>query len=126
MELDKLEGLGIPAGNALRLRDASLPWVTGPLAKRARSDSSPERASSSPGRASKRQHLVEYEKRWYDDAGNEAGSSRFTGPTMAPSHDEQHSETGFQVYFKCIARNDWVQVPRGYVVDTEGDYNPFE
>lgn len=90
VKLDKLEGLGIPAGNVLCLREASLPWVTGPLAKQL--DLSPEQISSLPGRVSKKQHLfenlVEYEKQWYNDAGDETGSSRVTGQIMALSDEE--------------------------------------
>lgn len=122
VDLEALQGLGIPAGNAIRLKDASQPWITGPLAKRKRTGSSPE---CEPERAPKKQHLVEYEKRWYDDAGNENGSSRFIAPIMAIDEYGVQKEAGLEIYYKCTARDDWFPLPQGYIVDSEGEYNPF-
>ncbi|KZP29495.1 hypothetical protein FIBSPDRAFT_946762 [Athelia psychrophila] len=110
VELETLESLGIPAGNAIRLKDASQPWITGPLAKQKHGESSPE---CEPERTPKKQHLVEYEKWWYNDAGNESGSSRFTAPIMAIHEDGVQMEAGLQIYYKCTARDDWFPLPPG-------------
>lgn len=118
--LEALESIGIPPGNAIRLRDASRPWFEGPLAKRSRRDSPPRETQPTPEET---QPLVDYEKRWFDDAGNQSGSNRFTAPIMEPGDDYYQHEEGMKIFYKCTARNDWVEVPRGYLVDVAGDHN---
>lgn len=112
-----LEGIGIPAGDVIRLKDASLPWYTGPSAKRRRLDT--EEPSSEPAVGT-----ISYERRWYDADGKQTGGSRFWGPPMKGG--DPHLEEGLQIWYKCPARQDWFPVPRGYEVhDDSVEDDPF-
>ena len=55
---DALENIGIPAGDVIRLKDASLPWYTGPSAKRRRIE-----VEKPPEPVPKA--VVSYKRRWY-------------------------------------------------------------
>lgn len=113
-----LESIGIPAGDIIRLKDASLPWYTGPSAKRRRVDTEKSGAEPTP------QTVVSYERRWYDVDGQQTGASRFWGPPMTGG--DPQLEEGLQIWYKCIARQDWFPVPRGFEAHEEGvEDDPF-
>jgi hypothetical protein len=107
-----LENLDISAGDVIRLKDASLPWFTGPLAKRKRGDDAEPRRTSPP-----KKRLVRYERRWFTTNGDLDGASRFYGGTMegGDGPEVEPDGTRMEVWYFCEARNDWAQVPRGFV-----------
>lgn len=44
---------------------------------------------------------------------------------MAIHEDGVQMEAGLQIYYKCTARDDWFPLPPGYIIDIEGEHNPF-
>jgi hypothetical protein len=118
-----LENLDISASDVIRLKEASLPWFTGPLAKRKRGDDAETQGPSGPSPPKKK--VVRYERRWFSADGNPDGASQFYGGAM---EEGDSPEVGFdgalmEVWYFCEARNDWAQVPHGLVAVEEAD--PF-
>jgi hypothetical protein len=115
-----LEDLGISAGDVIRLKEASLPWFTGPLAKRKRRDDAETRGLSPP-----KKRVVRYERRWFTANGDPDGASQFHGATMEEGNSPEVEPDGTltEVWYFCEARNDWAQVPHGFVAVEEAE--PF-
>lgn len=114
--------VGIPPGDALRLKRGSSDWWNH-MAKRQREaekstgQSGPDATNSwdSPQPA-KRHHSgsginaeepVRYEMRWPD-----GGGQRFYGPRMVRGNRSAHEDL---VWYFCEARNDWYPIPPGFV-----------
>ncbi len=120
-----LENLDISAGDVIRLKEASLPWFTGPLAKRKRGDDveTETQGASRPPPAKKR--VVRYERRWFTAAGNPDGASQFFGGPMVEGDPPEVGLDGLvmEVWYFCEARNDWAEIPLGLVAVEEAD--PF-
>jgi len=122
-----LENLDISAGDVIRLKEASLPWFTGPLAKRKRgvsrlsSDDDAETQRPSPSK----KRVVRYERRWFTGDGNPDGANQFYGRTMeeGDSPEFERDGTRVEVWYFCDARNDWARVPLGFIAVQEA--NPF-
>lgn len=119
-----LENLDISAGDVIRLKEASLPWFTGPLAKRKRV-SSDDAETRGPPRPKKKAAVVRYERRWFTGSGNPDGANQFYGTTMEEGDSPEIGldGTSVEVWYFCDARNDWARVPNGFVAVEEAD--PF-
>jgi hypothetical protein len=121
-----LENLDISAGDVIRLQEASLPWFTGPLAKRKRGDDAETQGpSGSSGPSPPKKRVVRYEKRWFTANGDRDGANQFYGSTMEEGDGPEVGLDGTvtEVWYFCEARNDWAQVPHGFVAVEEAD--PF-
>jgi hypothetical protein len=121
-----LENLDISAGDVIRLKEASLPWFTGPLAKRKRGN---DAEIQEPFPALKKR-VVRYERRWFTADGKPDGANQFYGGTMeekseSPAADILVDGTQVEVWYFCEARNDWARVPQGFVAVEEVDPSPF-
>ena len=77
-----LENIGIPSRDVIHLKDASLPWYTGPLVKCRRIET--EEPSVEPTS----QTVVSYKKRWYDADSEQTSASCFWGPPMTGGDSE--------------------------------------
>ena len=124
-----LQDLDISAGDVIRLKEASLPWFTGPLAKRKRGDDVEPPGPSGPSPLKKR--VVRYERRWFTANGSPDGANQFYGRTMAAEDGDgpnierfELDGTRVEVWYFCEARDAWAQVPQGFVAVEEAD--PFE
>jgi hypothetical protein len=115
-----LENLDISAGDVIRLKEASLPWFTGPLAKRKRGNDAENQGALPP-----KKRAVRYERRWFTANGEPDGACQFFGGTMEGGEGSgaEIDGTRMEVWYFCEARNDWAQVPQGFVAVEEAD--PF-
>ncbi|KIO10419.1 hypothetical protein M404DRAFT_129759 [Pisolithus tinctorius Marx 270] len=125
MDIDDqtLARAGIATGDIIRLKKGSLLWWNGPDAKRKHSDtgasSGNERvgqASSPPTRPSKK---IVYEKRFKD-----GGGCHFTASPMTINKDDDGSKPApldYDLYYHCESQDQWLPVPRGFVVDETGE-----
>ncbi|KIJ57767.1 hypothetical protein HYDPIDRAFT_34805 [Hydnomerulius pinastri MD-312] len=97
-----LRGKGLKQGDIICLKKGSFTWWSGPNAKR-------------PSK-------VSYEKRF-----KEGGGCHFSGPPMKVDEDGNgwSPNSDYDLWYFCEARKEWVQVPPGYIVDEEGNDNPF-
>ena len=113
-----LESLDISAGDIIRLKEASLPWFTGPLAKRKRGD---DAETHRPSPLKKR--VVRYERRWFTVNGDPDGSHQFYGATMEEGErpELELDGTRMEVWYFCEARENWAKVPLGFVVVEEAE-----
>jgi hypothetical protein len=111
-----LENLDISAGDVIRLKEASLPWFTGPLAKRKSGDDGEIQGPFPP-----KKRVVRYERRWFTTNGEPDGASQFYGDTMEGGEipGVNIDGTWMEVWYFCEARNDWAQVPQGFVAVEE-------
>ena len=118
-----LENLGVSTDDVIRLKDASLPWFSGPHAKRRRSGDSDEAGAQRT--SSPKKGVVSYERRWFTADGNSDGMSRFYGGLMEKGDrpEVEADGTWMEVWYFCEARNDWVQVLLGFVVVEDAE--PF-
>ena len=122
-----LENLGISTGDVIQLKEACLPWFTGPLAKhKHHDDAEPQDSGQEPPPPKKR--LVRYEQRWFTADGNPDGTTQFYGGTMkgrdGPEPEGESDGTQAEVWYFYEAHNDWAQVPLGFVAVTD-DADPF-
>ena len=108
--LDKaLEEVGIHPGDVIRLKDGATVWWNHPDAKRKRADS----INKVAGEPSAKRNFVAYERRF-----DEGGGNRFSGPQMVGGDYLVPGET---LWYKCVAKGEWLPVPPGYTVVMEGD-----
>jgi hypothetical protein len=115
-----LKNLDISAGDVIRLKEASLPWFTGPLAKCKHGDDvETHRPSESPPR----KRTVRYERRWFTLNGNPDGVHQFHGRTMEEGDCSEFELDGtrMEVWYFCEARDDWAQVSLGLVAVEEAE-----
>lgn len=111
-----LEELNIPAGDVIRLKDASLPWFSGPLAKSVKRKRATEEVLEPVVKK-----IVQYEKRWHDVNGECTGENRFNGyPFIVDEGDGPEPEEGLEIWYYCEAREAWAQLPQGFTVVEEG------
>jgi hypothetical protein len=113
-----LENLDISTGDVIWLKEASLPWFTGPLAKRKCGDSIETQGQSPP-----KKRVVRYEQQWFTANGDPDGASQFYGSTMEEGVGPgvELDGTMVEVWYFCKARNDWAQVPHGFVVAEDAE-----
>lgn len=107
-----LREAGINPGDIIRLKRGSKVWWSGPEAKRKRTATQSEPAEAP--QATKRK--FQYERR-YDDGG----AARITGGPIMPAEDgdDGREYRDFDWYYKCENANDWLPVPRGWIVEEE-------
>jgi hypothetical protein len=120
--LKDLENLDISAGDVIRLKEASLPWFTGPLAKRKCGNNAELQEPFPP----LKKRIVRYERRWFTADGEPDGANQFYGGTMEESESPATDIVDgmqLEVWYFCEARNDWARVPQGFVAVEEAD--PF-
>ncbi|KAF7975445.1 hypothetical protein HWV62_9585 [Athelia sp. TMB] len=119
-----LEELNIPAGDVICLKDASLPWFTGPLAKSGKR----KRATREDVEPVVKKKTIQYEKRWYDTHGEQTGGSQFNGHPFIPVEGNNPDlEEGLEIWYYCEARQDWAQLPPGFApVQDEANDDTFD
>jgi hypothetical protein len=60
----------------------------------------------------------------YDRWFKGGGGNRFSGPPMWPDGDNgigSSSNTDYTLFYKCDSQNQWLPIPRGFVVDEEDE-----
>ncbi len=107
-----LENLDISAGDVIWLKDASLPWFTGPLAKHKRSDDTETQGTSPLAKKA-----VRYEWWWFTASGDPNSASQSFGGAMERGDGPEVKQDGSQVevWFFCEACNGWAKVLPGFV-----------
>jgi len=118
-EIDQsiLSSFGISPWNIIHLRKGSVVWWNGPDAKRKRSNTSTSLGTEhgkSVGSLPRKK--VAYEKKFHDSSGN-----RFSGPPMQADDGDSLSGTDYKLFYKCKARNQWLPVPKGFMVVEDED-----
>ena len=122
-----LKNLGISTGDIIRLKEACLPWFTGPLTKcKHHNDAKPQDLGQEPPPPKKR--LVRYKRWWFTADSNPDGATQFYGGIMKGCNGlkPKGESDGMQaeVWYFCEAHNDWAQVPLGFVAVAD-DADPF-
>ncbi|KIJ21121.1 hypothetical protein PAXINDRAFT_6893 [Paxillus involutus ATCC 200175] len=122
-----LAGVGISAGDIIRLKKGSVVWWNSPDAKRKRSDTITATGTGSPFTSPDRpaRKRVSYEKRYHD-----GGASRFSGPPMTVDEDDGLGDgvgtKDYTVFYRSNVHQQWLPVPHGFVVDEEEDLDTNE
>ena len=105
-----LRDIGIKPGDVILLKQNSLQWLNSFGLKRKQGDQAPSAPSTPP---SKR---VRFEKRFHD-----GGASRVYGRQIVEAEGDALVDSSFDWFYFCVAHDDWVPVPFGYVPILEHD-----
>lgn len=105
-----LSEVGIPIGDIIHLKKASVAWWNRPDAKRKWSSTSS--SSGTLNRESLEQPVkkkVAYKRHYHD-----GGRWYFSGPPMVDGDPDPAAD--YDLFYKCETQNKWLPVPKGFVV----------
>ena len=105
-----LSEVGIPIGDIIHLKKASVAWWNRPDAKRKWSSTSS--SSGTLNRESLEQPVkkkVAYERHYHD-----GGRWYFSGPPMVDGDPDPAAD--YDLFYKCETQNKWLPVPKGFIV----------
>ncbi|KIK14137.1 hypothetical protein PISMIDRAFT_117552 [Pisolithus microcarpus 441] len=113
-----LTDAGISIGNIIRLKCGCMAWWNSVDVKWKHSNTEVSAHSTDlPTHPPKKR--VAYEKQYFD-----SGGCRFSGPPMRPDNNPDNPfavPKDYALHYKCDIQGQWLPVPKGYLVDENGE-----